>query len=44
MSGSGDVGSLMAARVSVAVVVDLGAISGVPGDGGCDQRVIRSRR
>lgn len=44
MSRFGDVGSLMAARVSVEVVVDLGAISGVPGDGGCDQRVMMSRR
>ena len=34
----------MAARVSIVVAVDLVAISGVAGDGGCDQRVIKSVR
>lgn len=42
MSGFGDMGSLIAASLSMVVVVDLGAISSVPRDGGRDQRGVRS--
>ena len=44
MSGYSFRSSLVAARVSVVVAVDLDAISGIRGDGGCEPRGSRSSR
>ena len=42
MGRFGDQDSFRAAKMSIVSAVDLGAISGVPGDGECNQCVIRS--